>query len=112
MQTVITKGGTGVKAAIEGYSVCGKTGTAQKIDEKGEYSDGKFISSFVGFAPAEKSEVAILVVIDEPQDQHYGSIVAAPVFRKIAHKILSYMNIPPKSKNNRLIVSLGNEARG
>ncbi|MES0445488.1 MAG: penicillin-binding protein 2 [Desulfobacterales bacterium] len=112
MQTVITKGGTGVKAAIEGYSVCGKTGTAQKIDEKGEYSDGKFISSFVGFAPAEKSEVAILVVIDEPQDQHYGSIVAAPVFRKIAQKILSYMNIPPKSKTNRLIVSLGNEARG
>jgi cell division protein FtsI (penicillin-binding protein 3) len=112
MQTVITKGGTGVKAAIEGYSVCGKTGTAQKIDEKGEYSDGKFISSFVGFAPAEKSEVAILVVIDEPQDQHYGSIVAAPVFKKIAHKILSYMNIPPKSKTNRLIVSLGNEARG
>ena len=112
MQTVITKGGTGVKAAIEGYSVCGKTGTAQKIDENGEYSDGKFISSFVGFAPAEKSEVAILVVIDEPQDQHYGSIVAAPVFRKIAHKILTYMNIPPKSKTNRLIVSLGNEARG
>jgi cell division protein FtsI (penicillin-binding protein 3) len=112
MQTVITKGGTGVKAAIEGYSVCGKTGTAQKIDEKGEYSDGKFISSFVGFAPAEKSEVAILVVIDEPQDQHYGSIVAAPVFRKIAHKILSYMNIPPKSKTNRLIVSLGNETSG
>ncbi len=112
MQTVITKGGTGVKAAIEGYSVCGKTGTAQKIDEKGEYSDGKFISSFVGFAPAEKSEVAILVVIDEPQDQHYGSIVAAPVFKKIAHKILSYMNISPKSNTNRLIVSLGNEARG
>ena len=112
MQTVITKGGTGVKAAIEGYTVCGKTGTAQKIDEKGEYSDGKFISSFVGFAPAEKSEVAILVVIDEPQDQHYGSIVAAPVFKKIAQKILSYMNIPPKSKTNRLIVSLGNEARG
>ncbi len=112
MQTVITKGGTGVKAAIEGYSVSGKTGTAQKIDEKGEYSDGKFLSSFVGFAPAEKSEIVILVVIDEPQDQHYGSIVAAPVFRKIAHKILTYMNIPPKSKTNRLIVSLGNEARG
>jgi cell division protein FtsI (penicillin-binding protein 3) len=112
MQTVITKGGTGVKAAIEGYSVCGKTGTAQKIDEKGEYSGGKFTSSFVGFAPAEKSEVVILVVIDEPQEQHYGSIVAAPVFRKIARKILNYMNIPPKGKTNRLIVSLGNEARG
>lgn len=112
MQTVITKGGTGVKAAIEGYSVCGKTGTAQKIDEKGEYSGGKFTSSFVGFAPAEKSEVVILVVIDEPQEQHYGSIVAAPAFRKIAHKILNYMNIPPKGKTNRLIVSLGNEARG
>lgn len=112
MKTVITKGGTGVKAAIEGYSVCGKTGTAQKIDENGEYSDGKFISSFVGFAPAENSEVVILVVIDEPQEKHYGSIVAAPVFRKIAHKILSYMNISPKRKTDRLIVFLGNEARG
>ena len=112
MQTVITKGGTGVRAALEGYSVCGKTGTAQKIDEKGEYSDGKYISSFVGFVPAEKPEAVILVVIDEPQEQHYGSIVAAPVFRKIAHKILSYMNIPPKRKTNRLIVSLGSETRG
>ena len=112
MQTVITEGGTGVNAALEGYSACGKTGTAQKIGEKGVYADGEYISSFVGFAPAARPEVAILVVIDEPKGQHYGSIVAAPAFRKIAHKTLGYMNIPPRSKTDRLIVSLRSDTSG
>jgi cell division protein FtsI (penicillin-binding protein 3) len=112
MQTVVTDGGTGVNAAIEGYSICGKTGTAQKIDEKGEYTDGKYISSFVGFAPAETPEIAILVVLDEPQREYYGGIVAAPVFRKIAHKTLSYLNIPPKSKTDQTMASLVRKASG
>jgi cell division protein FtsI (penicillin-binding protein 3) len=105
MKTVITEGGTGVNAALEGYSVCGKTGTAQKIGEKGIYADGKYISSFVGFVPAKRPKAVILVVIDEPEKQHYGSIVAAPVFKKIAHKTIGYMNLQPKSKAGGLIVS-------
>lgn len=112
MKTVITKGGTGVNAALEGHSVCGKTGTAQKIDEKGKYAGDKYISSFVGFLPDNMSKAVILVVINEPEKQHYGSIVAAPAFKKIATKIIDYMNICPKSETGRLIVSLKEQARG
>ena len=112
MKTVITEGGTGVNAALEGYSVCGKTGTAQKIDEKGKYTGGKYTSSFVGFLPEKMPKAVILVVINEPEKQHYGSIVAAPAFKKIASKIIDYMNIRPKSKTGRLIVSLKDQARG
>ncbi len=94
MKSVVSNGGTGVNAALESYSVCGKTGTAQKIDEKGTYEKGKYIASFIGFIPAEEPEAAILVMIDEPQGKHYGSIVAAPAFRKITHEMLNYINIP------------------
>jgi cell division protein FtsI (penicillin-binding protein 3) len=79
---------------LEGYSVCGKTGTAQKIDEKGTYSDEKYIASFLGFIPAEDPEITVLVVIDEPQGKHFGSIVAAPAFKRIAYETVNYMNIP------------------
>ncbi len=112
MQTVTTEGGTGVNAALEGYSVSGKTGTAQKIGENGTYASGKYVSSFVGFVPAERPRISVLVVIDEPKRQHYGSIVAAPVFRKIAQNTLDYMDISPKSKTERLNVSLRGETRG
>jgi cell division protein FtsI (penicillin-binding protein 3) len=108
MQTVITEGGTGVNAALEGYSVCGKTGTAQKIDENGLYSYKNYVSSFVGFAPVEKPKIAVLVVVDEPKKQHYGSIVAAPAFKKITQKTLDYMNISPKRETGRLMVSMRN----
>jgi cell division protein FtsI (penicillin-binding protein 3) len=111
MQTVTTEGGTGVNAALERYSVSGKTGTAQKIGENGTYASGKYVSSFVGFVPAESPKISIIVVIDEPKRQHYGSIVAAPAFRKIAQKTLDYMDISPKSKTDRLNVSLRGEDR-
>ena len=111
MQTVTTEGGTGVNAALEGYSVCGKTGTAQKIGKNGTYANGKYVSSFVGFVPSEHPKVAILVVIDEPKGQHYGGTVAAPGFRNIAQKTLAYMNISPKSKTDGLIVSLGSKTK-
>jgi cell division protein FtsI (penicillin-binding protein 3) len=110
MQTVIAKGGTGINAALEGYSAGGKTGTAQKIDEQGEYTNEKYTASFVGFAPAEKPKVAILVVIDEPSKGHYGGVVAAPAFRKIANKTLNYLNIPPENKTDKLTASFENEA--
>lgn len=112
MQSVIEDGGTGVNAALDGYSACGKTGTAQKIDEKGTYAKGKYIASFVGFTPVEKPEVVILVIIDEPTNGHYGGTVAAPVFRKIALDTLHYMNVPPGNDTERLTVLRGNEANG
>ncbi len=106
MQTVITEGGTGVNAALEGYTVCGKTGTAQKIDENGRYSNEKYVASFIGFAPVESPKIAVLVVVDEPKKEHYGSIVAAPSFKAIAQKTLDYMHIAPKRKSDKLMVSL------
>ena len=116
MASVTTEGGTGVNAALEGYSVCGKTGTAQKIDEKGTYSDEKYIASFLGFIPAENPEITVLVVIDEPQGKHFGSIVAAPAFKKIAYETINYMNIPLTVDNSfgRLVdIQTGeNGARG
>ncbi|MFO7712803.1 peptidoglycan D,D-transpeptidase FtsI family protein, partial [Desulfosarcina sp.] len=113
MQTVITEGGTGATAALDGYTISGKTGTAQKIDESRTYTNGKYLSSFLGFAPAAKPAAVILVVIDEPQNAHYGGTVAAPAFRKIAHETLQYLNVPPEIKNNGLRqASLSSEVEG
>ena len=106
MKTVVEDGGTGVNAALEGYKVCGKTGTAQKI-ENGRYSRRKYISSFIGFAPMENPEAVVLVVVDEPQKRYYGGTVAAPAFKKIAQGTLAYLNIQPKKgQQNPLTVSL------
>ena len=95
MHTVTTEGGTGVNAALERYSVAGKTGTAQKIDDQGTYAKGKYMGSFIGFTPVENARLAILVIIDEPQKDYYGGIVAAPAFKIIAHETLNYLNAPP-----------------
>ncbi|MEA3436481.1 MAG: penicillin-binding protein 2 [Thermodesulfobacteriota bacterium] len=112
METVITRNGTGTQAALERYSVCGKTGTSNKIGKDGNYSDDKYIASFAGFTPAENPEIAILVVIDEPKGKYYGGIVAAPAFKKIARETLNHMNISPTIELNRLTLSLKKEARG
>jgi cell division protein FtsI (penicillin-binding protein 3) len=112
LKTVITEGGTGVNAALEGYSVCGKTGTAQKIDDSGTYAKGRYLSSFLGFAPADHPEIAILVIVDEPTIQSYGGIVAAPAFRQIALDTLTYLKIPPGPDADRLRVSRGDRANG
>jgi cell division protein FtsI (penicillin-binding protein 3) len=116
MEKVTEKGGTGTKAAISGYKVGGKTGTAQKIDENGTYSQGKYVSSFVGFVPAENPEATILVMIDEPQKDHYGShyggVAAAPVFKKIALQTLNLMNIPPDGKKEHLTADRQGEVKG
>jgi cell division protein FtsI (penicillin-binding protein 3) len=112
MQSVIDEGGTGINAALEGYTVSGKTGTAQKTDAQGTYAKGKYTAAFVGFTPVENPELAILVVVDEPQKNYHGGVVAAPVFKKIAQEALQYLNIPPTRKNDTLTVSLEAEVRG
>jgi cell division protein FtsI (penicillin-binding protein 3) len=112
LQTVIQEGGTGTNAAIEGFTVAGKTGTAQKTDEKGTYAKGKYIASFVGFTPVENPELAILVVANEPRKSHYGGVVAAPAFKKIALETLSYLNITPDKGKTNFTVSLEEEVNG
>jgi cell division protein FtsI/penicillin-binding protein 2 len=88
--------GTGKLARLEGYTVAGKTGTAQKIDPAtGRYSARDYIASFVGFAPVNSSAVTVLVVLDSPAGGHHGGEVAAPVFRQVAQQTLSYLHVPP-----------------
>lgn len=94
LQTVATSEGTGRQAALPEYPVAGKTGTAQKVID-GRYHPSKYLSSFVGFVPANDPALVILTIVDEPQRQHYGGVVAAPVFRRIAEEILNYLNIAP-----------------
>jgi cell division protein FtsI (penicillin-binding protein 3) len=104
MQTVVTEGGTGTQAALDSYTVCGKTGTAKKVGEEGTYTEDMYVASFVGFTPAQNAEIAVLVIIDEPQGKYYGGLVAAPAFSKIARQTLNYLNIPPVT-NRQLAVS-------
>ena len=86
--------GSGKKAYIEGYKVGGKTGTAQKY-ENGHIAQGKYVSSFVGFFPADAPRYLALIIVDEPQGTYYGSAVAAPVAREIFQDIISIKNIKP-----------------
>jgi cell division protein FtsI (penicillin-binding protein 3) len=91
------KGGTGEGAVPAGYEVGGKTGTAQKVDTLlGGYSEDRYNSGFMGFAPSDDPKISLLVVVDEPQGSNYGVIVAAPVFKAIMEKVLPYLNILPK----------------
>jgi cell division protein FtsI (penicillin-binding protein 3) len=86
--------GTGTKAAIPGFRVAGKTGTAQKIDPRtGAYSSTQFVGSFVGYVPADDPRLAMIVVIDEPQTEAWGGAVAAPVFRRVAEQVLPYLGV-------------------
>ena len=94
MEGVVTNG-TGAKAAIPGFRAAGKTGTAQKVDPRtGAYSSALSIGSFVGFVPADAPRLAMIVVIDEPQGEAWGGIVAAPVFRRVGEQVLTYMGVP------------------
>ena len=95
LKTVVEEGGTATAAAIKGNQVAGKTGTAQLVDHKtGRYSRDRYISSFVGFVPADNPKIAMIVVVYEPKGQSYGGVVAGPVFKNIADQALSYMNVP------------------
>ena len=95
----VVKGGTGGKAALDGFDVAGKTGTAQKYNTPTRsYSKTEFISSFIGYAPANAPRLVILVMIDNPKGMHWGGVVAAPVFREIAKKSLRYLNVPSRKE--------------
>jgi cell division protein FtsI/penicillin-binding protein 2 len=94
LKTVPTKDGTAPDAAMKNYVVAGKTGTAQKVEDK-VYAPGKYVSSFIGFFPADNPELCISVVMDEPKEGYYGGTVCGPVFREIAERCASLLNIPP-----------------
>ena len=87
--------GTARRAILNGYSVAGKTGTAQKVDPAtGAYSKTKYVASFIGFAPVNSPAITIAVILDSPVGLHQGGQVCAPVFKRIAEQVLEYMHVP------------------
>lgn len=97
LKATTDKGGTGEFAIPAGYEVGGKTGTAQKVDSfLGGYSEDRYMSGFIGFAPVREPKITLLIVIDEPQGNKFGGVVAAPVFKAIIEKILPYLNVLPE----------------
>ena len=96
LKSVVEKGGTATKAAIAGYTVAGKTGTAQKQQEGGRgYMQNGYNASFVGFLPADKPQLLTVVVVDEPRPVYYGGEVAAPIFKVVNSMAVSYLDILP-----------------
>ena len=96
MEGVAAEGGTGTNAAVDGFRVAGKTGTAQKVDPVTRgYSIDKRTASFIGFVPADRPRLTIVVIVDEPKTSPYGGVVAAPAFGAIAQQSLCYLRVPP-----------------
>ena len=98
---VADAGATGTAAAIPGYTVAGKTGTAQKPDGHGGYSDTNFDATFVGMVPASNPRLVVLVMVDTPRGSIFGGVVAAPAFASIAKFDLQYLEIPPDDPASR-----------
>jgi cell division protein FtsI (penicillin-binding protein 3) len=105
MLTAVTgPDGTGAGAAIDGYLVAGKTGTAQKADYvHGGYAENKWLASFVGFVPAERPRLVISVIIDEPVIAYYGGEVAGPVFRRVGEAALRHLGVPASAGGEALV---------
>jgi cell division protein FtsI (penicillin-binding protein 3) len=96
LEGVLAPGGTASEVSVPGYTLAGKTGTAQKV-VNGTYSDTQFVASFVGFAPAQDPKLLVAIVADDPTvGSYYGGTVAAPAFGEIAKFALPYLGIPPK----------------
>jgi cell division protein FtsI/penicillin-binding protein 2 len=94
LEGVLGPGGTASGAEIKGYTLAGKTGTAEKAID-GQYSKDKYVASFIGFAPAEKPKLLVAVMVDEPNGEIYGGQVAAPAWKEIVNFSLSYLKIAP-----------------
>jgi cell division protein FtsI (penicillin-binding protein 3) len=106
--------GTARRAILDGYTVAGKTGTAQKVDPKtGAYSKTKYVASFVGFAPLNDPAITIAVILDSAEGLHQGGQVSAPVFKRIAQQVLEYIHvrhdIEPKNQAQRLTLMASNQ---
>jgi cell division protein FtsI (penicillin-binding protein 3)/stage V sporulation protein D (sporulation-specific penicillin-binding protein) len=98
LKDVVSKQGTAQKAGVPGFRVAGKTGTAQKVDPRGGYMAGRYVTSFVGFMPADDPKFTLLVLLDDPtmkEGAAFGGTVAAPVFARIAEKTARYLDLRP-----------------
>ena len=103
LEGVVSKNGTGSRAAVSGYRIAGKTGTVKKASAGG-YSDDRYVAVFAGMAPASNPRFAMVVTINEPRgDVYYGGKIAAPVFSKVMSGALRLMNIAPDSISNKSV---------
>jgi len=93
LEGVLAAGGTASEVSVPGYSLAGKTGTAE-VAENGTYSETKYVASFIGFAPAQDPRLLVAVIVDQPQGEIYGGSVAAPAFGRIASFALPYLGVP------------------
>ena len=93
LEGVLAPGGTASEVSVPGYTLAGKTGTAQ-VAEDGGYSETKYVASFIGFAPAQNPQLLAAVIVDQPQGEIYGGSVAAPAFGQIAEYALPYLGVP------------------
>ncbi|MCK9604546.1 MAG: penicillin-binding protein 2 [Candidatus Omnitrophica bacterium] len=98
--TGVVEEGTGKMAKLDDITSAGKTGTAQKLEANGAYSHGKFVASFIGFAPAEEPVIAIVVTVDEPHPYYFGGVVAAPVFKKVVSDTIRYLKLEESNKES------------
>ncbi|MGD0281998.1 MAG: penicillin-binding protein 2 [Dissulfurispiraceae bacterium] len=113
LKTVTEAGGTATGAAVDGNEVAGKTGTAQLMDPiTKKYSKDKYVSSFVGFVPADDPRIAMIVVIHEPKGAIYGGVVAGPVFKQIANESLSYLSVPRDDSVEKRLLLVSKVAAG
>lgn len=108
LKGVVSDSGTGVMATVEGFEVAGKTGTAQKPDLiHGGYAARKRVGSFIGFVPADDPRMVLLVLVDEPEVNVYGGVVAAPAFRDIAQGVLRHLGVAPEKTELSLVALPG-----
>jgi cell division protein FtsI (penicillin-binding protein 3)/stage V sporulation protein D (sporulation-specific penicillin-binding protein) len=102
LRGVVSDRGTAAAAAVPGFTIAGKTGTAQKVDPKGGYEHGKYVVSFTGYLPADHPEFVGLVVLDDAQtsnpELNYGGLVAGPIFSRIAEKAARYLDLAPQEE--------------
>jgi len=103
LEMVVSPGGTGPRAQISGYRVAGKTGTAHKLEGNG-YAKNRYISTFVGYAPASNPRLVIAVMLDEPSaGQYFGGVVAAPVFSQVMAGALRILSVPHDAPTNNIV---------
>jgi cell division protein FtsI (penicillin-binding protein 3) len=102
LRGVVSDRGTAAAAAVPGFTIAGKTGTAQKVDPKGGYEKGKYVVSFIGYLPADHPEFVGLVVLDDAHtskpELNYGGLVAGPIFSRIAEQAARYLDLQPREE--------------
>lgn len=119
LRGVVSDRGTAAGAAVQGFTICGKTGTAQKVDPKGGYEKGKYVVSFSGYMPADHPQFVALITLDDAKtktpEENYGGTVAAPIFARIAEKAARYLDLEPHEEIRKAIpvgqVALTNPTR-